>query len=282
LLQSKRIHWTALLQGFLLFVLALSKFRLLVSGEILMYVSPRMLPFTQFAVVLMALMAVICLTDLKKIPRGRTYLSIHVFFGFPVIAMLIFSPVALTAADLPSRSMDPGFAASSEEGPARQDRTSQMLDSYADAYTGEEPLVEQYQLRGSETDLALDESETIEVTSDHFYLWINELFQYPENLEGKKIRVEGFVHRDQVLTSSSEQDDDFWVSRFLMVCCVADVVLVGLPVENLEQEEIPDESWVRVEGRLVFESARERTMPLIRSAHITYIEPPQHPYVFPY
>ena len=285
MLKTKRLHTTALLQGLILLGLSTANIRLLLSGEIFMYISPQMVPFAWFGAGVMGVMAILALADVRKIPRGHTYLSTYVLFGFPLLTMLVFTPIALTSADLPGRSMDPGFALDHGAGGPEPGTSGMMPSGVTEIYTGEGPLGDLYDLDVSEEDLGLADSEPIDITPDNFYLWVNELYQNPAAYEGRDISVEGFVHRDEaeyIGQDTGDTEAPFWVSRFLMVCCVADVVLVGFPVDDPEGTQIPSEAWIRVDGVLKVQTRDESPVPLIQSESISYIEQPAHPYVFPF
>jgi putative membrane protein len=98
----------------------------------------------------------------------------------------------------------------------------------------------------------------------------------PAAFAGQEVDVIGFVYRDP-----RNADNQFWVSRFIVSCCVADATAIGLLVETDQASALALDSWVRVTGRLrVGEFAGER-LPVIAPDMIEPTEQPEHPYLYP-
>lgn len=98
----------------------------------------------------------------------------------------------------------------------------------------------------------------------------------PAAFAGQEVDVIGFVYRD-----SRNAEDQFWVSRFTISCCVADAAAIGLLVETDQASTLALDSWVRVTGRIgVGEFAGEQ-LPVILPDMIEPTEQPEHPYLYP-
>ncbi|MGQ9814144.1 MAG: TIGR03943 family putative permease subunit, partial [Candidatus Roseilinea sp.] len=98
----------------------------------------------------------------------------------------------------------------------------------------------------------------------------------PAAFVGQEVDVIGFVYRDP--RNASNQ---FWVSRFVVSCCVADASAIGLLVQADQASTLTLDSWVRVTGRLgLGEFAGER-LPVIVPDTIEPTEQPEHPYLYP-
>jgi uncharacterized repeat protein (TIGR03943 family) len=108
--------------------------------------------------------------------------------------------------------------------------------------------------------------------------WLREFSRQadPAAFAGRPIDVTGFVYREP-----RNADDQFWVSRFAVSCCVADATAIGLLVQSDQASNLTNDSWVRVTGRLgVGEFAGER-LPVILPDMIEPTEQPEHPYLYP-
>ncbi len=93
---------------------------------------------------------------------------------------------------------------------------------------------------------------------------------------GKAVDVSGFVYRDP-----RNRKEEFWVSRFVVSCCVADAAAIGLLVRTEQAATWVNDMWVRVRGRFgVTEFAGER-IPIILAEEVHEIEPPSEPYLYP-
>ncbi len=95
-------------------------------------------------------------------------------------------------------------------------------------------------------------------------------------LEGKEADVIGFVYKDP-----RAKQDEFWVSRFAVSCCVADATALGLLVRTTDAEMLKADSWVRVVGKFtVGEFAGER-IPVIVAERVEPTQQPAQPYLYP-
>jgi putative membrane protein len=109
----------------------------------------------------------------------------------------------------------------------------------------------------------LDWNRTINYASDPF--------QY----NGEPADVTGFVYHDPRL-----QEGEFLVGRFTLTCCVADAFAIGMVV-LWAGTDLPDNSWVRVQGTIeVTEEDGQRT-PAIRAQTVEQIPEPPQPYLYP-
>ena len=86
-------------------------------------------------------------------------------------------------------------------------------------------------------------------------LW--QLVQYFDMLEGETIRTRGVVYHDPNLPL-----DQIVIFRFLMTCCAADAVPVGVLVDA-SQSDWPEETWLEVEGTVLRYRMAGKEIPLI-------------------
>lgn len=108
--------------------------------------------------------------------------------------------------------------------------------------------------------------------------WIR-AFQYaasPVEYDGQAADVVGFVFRDIRL-----KDGQFMVARFSLTCCVADAVALGMLVEWPDASKVPDNTWVRVRGKVYVSQLEGQTVPMIRAESVEAIPQPEQPYLFP-
>lgn len=98
----------------------------------------------------------------------------------------------------------------------------------------------------------------------------------PASFDGKAANVIGFVYREATFP-----EDTFMVARFTISCCVADAAAIGLPVVWPGAADIPQDTWVRVQGAFQTGVFRGDTVPVLRAASLEIIEQPEHPYLYP-
>lgn len=91
---------------------------------------------------------------------------------------------------------------------------------------------------------------------------------------GQPVAVTGFVYRRPDLPP-----DTWLVSRFLVMCCIADALPVSLAV-YAPGVTVEDDMWVRIEGHFAAETVGQIPTPLLIAAAVTPIEPPANPYLY--
>lgn len=98
----------------------------------------------------------------------------------------------------------------------------------------------------------------------------------PEPFAGQLASVIGFVYHQANLPAGQ-----FLLSRFVVVCCVADAAPVGLTVVWPQAAELKNDTWVRVSGHFEAERIDEQGLPILAADEVTPIDPPQQPYLYP-
>jgi uncharacterized repeat protein (TIGR03943 family) len=96
----------------------------------------------------------------------------------------------------------------------------------------------------------------------------------PAAFAGQTADVTGFVYRRPDLPP-----DTWLVSRFLVMCCVADATPISLVV-YAPGVTVEDDMWVRVRGQFAAETAGQIPTPLLIADEVTPIEPPAQPYLY--
>lgn len=95
----------------------------------------------------------------------------------------------------------------------------------------------------------------------------------PTAFAGEPVDVTGFVYRRPGLPP-----DTWFVSRFLVMCCVADAMPITLVVQA-PGVEVKDDMWVRVQGHFAAETVGEIATPVLIADSVTPIEPLPQPYL---
>jgi uncharacterized repeat protein (TIGR03943 family) len=93
---------------------------------------------------------------------------------------------------------------------------------------------------------------------------------------GEPADVVGFVYHDPVLPPGQ-----FIVSRFVVSCCAADAMGVGLPVAWPGAEALQGDAWVRVRGPVQVGSYHGRAIAVIAAESVEGVAAPVEPYLAP-
>jgi putative membrane protein len=202
------------------------------SGEYLRYLAPRMAPYLYFAAAVMLVWAVFGALRIRG--AGARPRCAHCF----VLA------VPLLLALLPHRAMNASDAAfgafSASRGAAAlspADTSPAPPDTPADAPPPE--AAPPAKLDGLDVT-----NRRITVGETDYYRWIQELYDNLDTYEGYTLSVTGFVFKDPDFMDG----DEFVPARLMISCCVADLVLCGIPCRYDGADTLTNDEWVTVEG----------------------------------
>jgi putative membrane protein len=108
--------------------------------------------------------------------------------------------------------------------------------------------------------------------------WVNALIYQPDNprLQGQPIELIGFVWQ-----RAEMNEDQFVLSRFVVSCCTADSLAIGLPVIWEGSGDLSNDDWVRVSGKIGLAEIMGRQEAVIIAEQVTPTQQPAEPYLFP-
>src|SRR5271157_1372231 len=94
--------------------------------------------------------------------------------------------------------------------------------------------------------------------------------------QNQQADVTGFVYHDVSLGKNQ-----FLVSRFVVTCCVADAIALGMVVDWPGGDKMPDNIWVEVQGPVYVAELGGQKLPGITAQSVKTIQTPDQPYIFP-
>lgn len=106
--------------------------------------------------------------------------------------------------------------------------------------------------------------------------WVNLFNQNPEpsQYEGEKVKVSGFVLKDDDLP-----EDYFMIARFIISCCAADARPIGIPVHyNPTEQTLENDQWIELKGSLFTTELDGESIPAIELSQYQTIPIPENPY----
>lgn len=106
--------------------------------------------------------------------------------------------------------------------------------------------------------------------------FLRETLDSMSDVERVEASLVGLVHREEDL-----DENQFVLSRFLMVCCVADVVPLGIIIEYPGTAELEEGAWLRVRGAFKVGVVRYTLAPVLVAKNVEAITPPADPYLYP-
>ena len=78
----------------------------------------------------------------------------------------------------------------------------------------------------------LEESEVIQMNDGIYSSYVEAMNMNPNDFEGRKIKVSGFVYKEEGL-----EENQLVLSRFLITHCIADASITGLIAEFNQASE---------------------------------------------
>ena len=86
----------------------------------------------------------------------------------------------------------------------------------------------------------------------------------------------GFVYKEP-----SFSQNQLVVSRFMIVHCIADAVILGFLTEFDDANKLDEDTWIEIEGVLDTTNYDGVAMPIIKVVNWNKINEPIEPYVYP-
>lgn len=204
----------------------------LLSGDILLYLAPRMVPMVWFGLAVLAVLCVHQGYETVRCFREQSTASLPrwglVLFFVPVLLILTATPDTNTPGSLPNqvvRLLNPSTSEAEASG------------------AGEESTVPENNGTGEYIPCVLmNERAVFDPQADFF---ADYLLESAAELEGRTVTLYGFVYRDD-----SFEDDTFLIARQMINCCAADASIVGFHVQVNPGIDLQLNEWVRVTGTI--------------------------------
>lgn len=288
----------AILTGFAMFIVYLDR-----TGEIILYIAPRMELYVKLSAIGLYAAAVYQVyAALQKRMGNRTpgcdcehehapspsiikNIIIYGLFVFPLLLGFLVPTGTLGSALASKKGVSLSGSAAIERTaaqspttpianenntipPAAEQQTGDSLDALfpSDEYT------EAHAAYGKK----LYSNSLITVPEKQFIETLTTLDLYREAFIGKEIEITGFVYREEDMG-----EERFAVSRFAMNCCSADALPYGLMINWPKAMDYVDDEWVSVKGTLTTSTYQGNEIITIEAVKLERIKAPESPYVYP-
>ncbi|MBH5319183.1 TIGR03943 family protein [Paenibacillus sp. GSMTC-2017] len=268
-----------ILTGFSLLILYLFH-----TGEISLYIAPRMELLVKLSALgLYAAAAYQFYAALQKRVHKHTAdcgcshhpspskfknTVIYCLFLFPLLIGFIF-PTGTLGSSLAAKK---GVSFSGNESITRKG----VIEASSSALVDELFPFDDYTIDHAKYGKILYEQSLIQVPEKQFIETLTTLDLYRNAFIGKEIEISGFVYREEDMGQ-----DRLAVSRFAMNCCSADSLPYGLMIKWPQANEYGSDEWVSVTGKLTTSMYNENEIITIDVTSITRIDAPASPYVYP-
>lgn len=117
-----------------------------------------------------------------------------------------------------------------------------------------------------------EDKNTIVLNSDNYTRIFPNIMENPNEFKGKKIKTEGLVYKPKEINNNG-----FTIAREVMLCCVADVQIVGIMCEYDNSVDLKENEWISVEGAMDVKDNK----PVIKVKEVIKLEKPKNSYIYP-
>ncbi len=303
------------IRGIILIGFTLLMLKLLLTGDMVNFIAPKMMPFIYFAIVVFLILGVVqiwrsgskkqadlycdCGVDHSQPSSPFRTFFVYLLFIIPIITGFLFPEVVLDSSVVAKR----GFKSFSTVGTESTETGTEKAEAYLndpEAYMKEldesvgdkvaessnipdvpleHPEGFEIQERPEEFYAQLEkemlEMETIKFTEDNYIAMTTIIDQNPEKFVGKKVEILGFVFREHDF-----EDNQFVIARFGLSCCVADASVFGTLASYPDAQKFGDDQWVKLSGTLTTANYQDWTLPSIDVSSIEAVDQPETPYVY--
>ncbi len=275
---------------------------LLVGGDILLYLSPRMVPVAWFGFAVMIFLAAF---QLRQILSGtasheRKIRLSHLVFLIPIILMITVTPDENTSAALPNQNIK--LVSMVKNTPsAAESETNTLPSPTTSAKPSEDSQEAQTSPMSSESPIEADEPQDeaadampasdavpcvlksgtvpFDDATDSFS---DMLYNSAEELAGKSVKLCGYVYKDD-----SFPENTVLLSRMYISCCAADASVVGFHVRVKNADDFENDEWICVQGTMqpftMDYYGEQYELPILTDGTITRCDAPdaEEAYIYP-
>ena len=296
------------IRGILLIGFSLLMFKLILTGKIIQFIAPKMMPFILFSSGTFFLLGIIqiwrssinknlsceCGHDHTEKGKIRTAL-IYSLFLLPIMTGFLFSNHTLDSSVAVKRGLSFSVAKLDTQQQTEDDKnieatnselgkdTNDLLSGISDETPKNVPTRHQNSIAAKVApkgfykilEKKLLEQPKISINDTDYIPVMNIIENNTDQFIGKKIEVNGFVYREKGF-----KDNQFVVARFGISCCAADASVYGLLSTLENASTLKKDTWVHIKGIIQKTTYNEENVPYIQVQQIESIDQPDNPYVY--
>ncbi|MFE3982332.1 MULTISPECIES: TIGR03943 family putative permease subunit [unclassified Priestia] len=296
------------IRGILLIGFSLLMFKLILTGKIIQFIAPKMMPFILFSSGTFFLLGIIqiwrssinkdlsceCGHDHTEKGKIRTTFFYSLFL-LPIMTGFLFSNHTLDSSVAVRRGLS--FSVNTPDTPQQAgndekiDTTNSELEKDTNDFlfgNSEEtpknvPTRHQNSIAAKVApkgfyellEKKLLKKPKISINDTDYIPVMNIIENNTDQFVGKKIEVSGFVYHEKGF-----KDNQFVVARFGISCCAADASVYGLLSTLENASTLKKDTWVHIKGIIQKTTYNEENVPYIQVQQIESIDQPDNPYVY--
>ncbi|MGG3197557.1 TIGR03943 family putative permease subunit [Priestia aryabhattai] len=296
------------IRGILLIGFSLLMFKLILTGKIVQFIAPKMMPFILFSSGTFFLLGIIqiwrssvdndltceCSHDHMEKGKIRTTFSYSLFL-LPIMSGFLFSNHILDSSVAVKRGLSFSVNTSdNQQQPAGDEKievtnselekdTNDLLSGDSDETPKNIPTTHQNSIAAKVApkgfyellEKKLVKQPKISINNTDYIPVMNIIENNANQFIGKKVEVNGFVYREKGF-----KDNQFVVARFGISCCAADASVYGLLSTLENASTLKKDTWVHIKGIIQKTTYNGENVPYIQVQQIESIDQPDNPYVY--
>lgn len=285
-----RINFSQLFRAFVLVGFAAFFIHLYYTGDIEKFINPKYVLTSQISAVAFVLLSIVQLTRVwetkhkhdSSCSSGCDHHHHHDsgsflkrFIGYAIISFPLFTGFFLDPVTL-----DASIAAKKSMILTRTNQTEINNDiSNFGNLEHQTPMINNNYFSKDEFDKAMEDfqkTDIIHMDDNMYSVYYDEIDTNPKAFIGKKIKMNGFVYKEDNFNSNQ-----LVLARFHMIHCVADTSVIGFLNEFDEANKIEENTWLEIEGTIHVTTYNDFELPAIKVEKWTVIEEPDEPYIYP-
>jgi putative membrane protein len=292
-----RLHFQQAFRAFILLAFSALLFKLHYTGDISKFINPKYEILSQLASIIFLILFFIqttriwsshhhshhhchhddqhCHHDHGNSPFNTKKLISYLVIIFPLGTGLFLPPKVLDASIADKKGamlILSNQNQASRESESQKNATDELLEDPNLSENQQELSEEEY----NQLIKQLEQKGTIEMNDSVYAAFYDEINMDIDKFIGKKIKIKGFVYKEEGLTPNQ-----LVISRFLITHCVADASIIGFLTEFSKVPTLDLDTWIEAEGVLDVTSYNGAELPLIKITGWKKINEPKTPYVYP-
>ncbi|MBA4493340.1 TIGR03943 family putative permease subunit [Paenactinomyces guangxiensis] len=258
---------------------------LLLSGEISLFVNPRLKWLVALSILMLIILGLVQLWNLKAEEMHHIGFWGYALVLLPILMFFFLPPKALDANIAAKKGVSyltPQAIASQQKlagkNQANNNSTQDSKDQNEqdqETATNKEPEFANIENPYKKFVKQIKAEPVITLTEKNYADYLNTINMYPKEFSGKKIRLIGFVYRDETL-----KKNEFVIGRFTVTCCTADAGVVGLLTTYPGAQHLKLDQWIEATGTVQTIQPEGYDMPVIKLTSYKTISPPKDPYIY--
>lgn len=245
-----KLNKNAFLQNVILLGFAFFMIKIIVTGEVALYVHPKMNLYILLCGIIFAILALLNFENMITEQDNKLNKSLFIFI-VPLCLALFVPATSLSASTIQNKGMNFGLYSTSNSNNKNKQSNLEL---------------------GAKT----NEGIVIQVTEENYAQTMYDLHDQLDDYIGTTIQISGYVFKNDAFNSN-----EFVIGRTMITCCTADASLVGLKCENIGSENLENDDWYMVTGTIKKVDYEGVEIPGIEVTGLEKTNTPINEYVYP-